>query len=44
MIQEIVILKFKNELVKGIRSVTDNIKIVYLGYVTTPQHHFFSQV
>ena len=32
--------EIQNELVKGIRSVSDNIKIVYLGYVTTPQHHF----
>ena len=32
--------EIQNELVKGIRSVTDNIQIVYLGFVTTPQHHF----
>lgn len=32
--------EIQNEIVKGIRSVTENVKIVYLGYVTTPQHHF----
>lgn len=32
--------EIQNQIVKGIRSVTDNVKIVDLGFVTTPQHHF----
>jgi len=32
--------EIENELVKGIKSVTDNIQIIHLGFVTTPQHHY----
>jgi phosphoacetylglucosamine mutase len=32
--------EIQDEIIKGIKSITEHIQIINLGFVTTPQHHF----